>query len=273
MAQRPSKRRPIILPPFRGVGSLRRQCEALMAKTLEEMRQQVEAALREEGASPRTVSERLDHLLGYWRNRFDQLGETLARRLLEGSSTPSERRKFFDAAAKAMGVSALEVYSTPQMQAALDNAAVAAATFIKRIPPEYIGKVAAAMVNAAQERPLPGNVTLARYVQDLGFHTKKQARLLVRDQWHKVTSTVQETQHRSIGGTQYIWRTARDERVVGNPTGLYPHWNRQHGDHYARDGKVYSWDKPPADGHPGNPIGCRCFAQCLIDVEAILGRK
>jgi uncharacterized protein with gpF-like domain len=60
---------------------------------------------------------------------------------------------------------------------------------------------------------------------------------------------------------------------VGNPSGLYPHWHRQHGDHYAREGKVYSWDKPPADGHPGTPIGCRCFAQTIINVDAILGRK
>jgi uncharacterized protein with gpF-like domain len=236
------------------------------------MQRDVESALRQEGATPREISEHLDHLLGHWRLRFNELANELAWRLVNDTSRAG-RRQFFDQAASAMGVPALQIYQTEQMRLALDNAAVAAATYIRRIPPEYIGKVAAIMVRAAQEQPLPGDQTLMSYVTDLGFHTRKQARFLIRDQWHKVNATVQETQHRSIGGTQYIWRTVRDERVVGKPGGFYPKGGPQHGDHYHRDGKVFSWDKPPADGHPGTPIGCRCFAQVMLDVDAILGRK
>jgi len=46
---------------------------------------------------------------------------------------------------------------------------------------------------------------------------------------------------------QYIWRTAGDGKVRGS--------------HADRDGKTFSWDNPPAGGHPGEAPNCRCTAE------------
>jgi hypothetical protein len=66
------------------------------------------------------------------------------------------------------------------------------------------------------------------------------------------------------GVSRYVWLTMKDNRVVGNPVGLYPVGTADHGDHWERDGKVFSWSEPPHDGHPGEAYGCRCQAIPLM---------
>ncbi len=46
---------------------------------------------------------------------------------------------------------------------------------------------------------------------------------------------------------KYIWRTRGDEKV--RPS------------HAALEGQVFSWDNPPAIGHPGEDHNCRCMAE------------
>jgi SPP1 gp7 family putative phage head morphogenesis protein len=45
----------------------------------------------------------------------------------------------------------------------------------------------------------------------------------------------------------YIWRTVRDNHVRSQ--------------HAAREGKVFSWNKAPEGGHPGEDYNCRCWAE------------
>jgi len=45
---------------------------------------------------------------------------------------------------------------------------------------------------------------------------------------------------------RYIWMTRGDLNV--RPS------------HAVRDGKMFSWNKPPEGGHPGQEYGCRCKA-------------
>jgi SPP1 gp7 family putative phage head morphogenesis protein len=65
---------------------------------------------------------------------------------------------------------------------------------------------------------------------------------------------VNRARQTELGVKQYTWRTSLDERV--RP------------EHQEREGEVFSWAKPPKDGHPGQPINCRCTAD--PDLSAIL---
>jgi hypothetical protein len=85
-----------------------------------------------------------------------------------------------------------------------------------------------------------------------------RAKLTTRTQISRAISEEEIARNRQAGLTHYIWRTAEDERVVGNPSGLYPKGNPGHEDHYHRNGKVFAFDDPPEDGHPGIPYNCRC---------------
>jgi SPP1 gp7 family putative phage head morphogenesis protein len=61
---------------------------------------------------------------------------------------------------------------------------------------------------------------------------------------------VSRTRQQDAGITEYIWRTVQDSQV--RP------------EHRARNGMKFSYDNPPADGPPGTPWNCRCFAEPVI---------
>jgi hypothetical protein len=78
-----------------------------------------------------------------------------------------------------------------------------------------------------------------------------------KDQINTLDAVLTRERQRSIGANEYVWETRRDERVRGNPNGLYPTAKPSH---YAREGQVFKWNKPPEGGHPGEAWGCRCRA-------------
>lgn len=86
--------------------------------------------------------------------------------------------------------------------------------------------------------------------QRLGV-TRSRAKLIARDQVGKAQSAVIEARQRALGITRYEWRTAGDDRV--RPS------------HRALEGQVFRWDAPPAVGHPGEDIQCRCIAIPIFD--------
>lgn len=76
-----------------------------------------------------------------------------------------------------------------------------------------------------------------------------RARLIARDQTGKLFGNLSKERQQGIGIEKYLWGSVRDGAVRDS--------------HRARDdGKtLFSWDKPPEDGHPGQPIECRCVAK------------
>lgn len=135
------------------------------------------------------------------------------------------------------------------------------------------------------------NTTVANAVQNgLGYRavmrelrktediSVKQSKLLARDQIGKLNGALNAQRQEEAGVDFYEWQTVGDERVRGNPAGLYP---KAKPSHFAIDGKICRWDDPsvfaepnPADGvlvwkprtgampkaHPGEEIQCRCAA-------------
>ena len=100
----------------------------------------------------------------------------------------------------------------------------------------------------------------------------RRARIIARDQTAKLNSALTQGRMADAGIETYIWSTSEDERVRGNPTGLYP---KALPSHYAMNGKVCRWDDPTVwleNGewvkragdapylHPGMDIMCRCVA-------------
>ena len=77
--------------------------------------------------------------------------------------------------------------------------------------------------------------------------------LIGSDQVGKLNGRLMEYWQRSAGITHYRWQTMMDDRV--RPL------------HADRQGLVFSWDKPPSDGHPGMAIRCRCVADPVIDLD------
>lgn len=81
--------------------------------------------------------------------------------------------------------------------------------------------------------------------------SESRLKLIARDQTSKAQGELSKIRQEALGISRYVWSTSGDERVRAS--------------HRALDGQVFSWDNPPPEGHPGEPIACRCVATPLID--------
>lgn len=92
---------------------------------------------------------------------------------------------------------------------------------------------------------------IAKLIEERGVVAQSRARLIARDQVGKLNGQLTRARHEALGAKSYKWRTSLDERVRD--------------EHAEREGQTFAWDAPPFDGHPGEPINCRCTAEPLFD--------
>jgi SPP1 gp7 family putative phage head morphogenesis protein len=80
---------------------------------------------------------------------------------------------------------------------------------------------------------------------------RRRARVIARDQIAALNGELSRIRQTQVGVQRYRWRTSLDERVRSQ--------------HQGREGKIFRWDEPPSDGHPGQPILCRCTAEPVLE--------
>lgn len=130
-------------------------------------------------------------------------------------------------------------------------------SLIKTIPEQYLGRVEQLVFDGARRGTSWREI--APDLEDGPFNAQKvRAERIARDQVGKFNGQLTELRQTQAGVTSYIWRTALDARVRD--------------EHAAREGKEFDWSSPPEDGHPGEAINCRCYAEPvlsdLLDEEA-----
>ena len=88
----------------------------------------------------------------------------------------------------------------------------------------------------------------------------KRAELIARDQIGKLNGQLTQIRQQAIGVEEYTWESMDDERV--RPS------------HQDYDGKTFKWSEPPPEGHPGQPIRCRCYAAPVLpafkDIQGVI---
>lgn len=87
---------------------------------------------------------------------------------------------------------------------------------------------------------------LATELQRIKRMTKKRAMFIARDQMAKLYGQLVAERHQTNGITHFTWTSSHDQKV--RPL------------HRQMDGQNYSYRRPPAEGLPGEPVGCRCTA-------------
>jgi hypothetical protein len=97
-------------------------------------------------------------------------------------------------------------------------------------------------------------------IHDFGI-TSRHADFIARDQSHKMTSTLNQLRYENLSIELYYWRNAKDNRVRGNPSGLYPNAKPNH---WILEGQICSFKNPPNGQNPGMAFGCRCYAEAII---------
>lgn len=145
----------------------------------------------------------------------------------------------------------------PWLEDLLADAATANAKLIKGLTAQQVERLQQtirARVRAGDRAEDIAAEVRERFVDDDGDDAAKaerRAALIARDQVGKLNASLDRVRQTEIGIKSYVWRTSRDERV--RP------------EHAERDGVTFSWDEPPNDGHPGEPINCRCYPEPVFE--------
>jgi SPP1 gp7 family putative phage head morphogenesis protein len=81
--------------------------------------------------------------------------------------------------------------------------------------------------------------------------TESRAERIARDQVSKLNSDFNRVRQRENGIERYEWMSAADRRVRTSHAFLH--------------GQIRRWSNPhPTEGHPGDPINCRCVARGIV---------
>ena len=121
------------------------------------------------------------------------------------------------------------------------------------------GELAERLRKIWKKNGVPSSLPTARLKkngQPVMLNTKKHARMVAHDQISKLNADLNQVRQQEAGITSYIWTTQGDSRV--RPS------------HQALSGQEFQWDSPPSEGHPGQPIACRCYSVAVIDKNQIL---
>ena len=120
---------------------------------------------------------------------------------------------------------------------------------IRNLPLEYLGGVEEKLLEALQRGPRPE--TIAGWLQERYLMARGWAETIAVVQLGKLYGKLTEVWHVAVGIRRYRWRTVGDGRV--RPA------------HNALKGEVFSYSKPPSEGHPGQAVRCRCWPEPILD--------
>ena len=208
-----------------------------------------------EDYAPAQASRILSEMQDKWAKKIEPIADRISENWLNAIND-RQKKKSMEVLRKALGVDISAIFEDPLIQQGLENMRFEAAYLIKTIPYDNIGKVAERVYQYYRGESMPEGRTLTQQLAEEFKIKYERAKVIARDQTNKMNGNLTQIRQTSYGIEEYIWRTARDQRVVGNPAGFYPKGNRVHGNHWEREGHLYRWDEPPEDGHPGNAINC-----------------
>lgn len=120
---------------------------------------------------------------------------------------------------------------------------------VQNLAAETANKLSAAILQAVQDGKSYDDLS-ADLADQFGF-AESRAATIARDQIGKLYGQINADRQKALGLSKFIWRTSNDGRV------------RE--EHAALEGEVFSYDDPPAEGLPGEPINCRCHAEPYFD--------
>lgn len=185
--------------------------------------------------------------------------ERMSRRYFDESMTPTkvvelsqhyakrtsdfQRDQFAQQTNAAFGVSMKML--EPDLRARTQSFVEQNVSLIRSVPRDYFADVERTVFKGVREGQRWESV--AKDLEARLGVAESRAQLIARDQAGKFFGEVNKARQEGLGLSKYIWRTANDERVRD--------------DHAEREGVTFEWDDPPEDGHPGEPIQCRCYAE------------
>ena len=200
----------------------------------------------------RDILERIRRLLG---NLF--IGDAMAERFA-GQTYNSNEKNISDAINSKLGITIALPGGDRTM---VDDWVVQNTDLIQDLQEQYLKRVQSAVSNGFIKGQSYRDI--AKDIQKSTDITWRRARNIARDQIGTLNSQLTEFRNKELGIEEGIWRTMQDERVRGNPSGLYP---KAIPSHYAREGVKFKLNEGIDGELPGQPILCRCWTESVIEI-------
>jgi SPP1 gp7 family putative phage head morphogenesis protein len=216
--------------------ALARQNEAERSDAL---RQDVSASARVRQLMA-VVRERMANIVD--EEKLDILAISIARRTSE-----FQRAQLAKQIQAAVGSDVLA--QEPNLRPRMEAFTATNVSLIKSIPETYFGQVESTVLTYMRQGAR--HEEMAEALQERFGVAESRAALIARDQTLKFFGELNQARQEALGVEGYEWKTSLDNRV--RP------------EHEAREGRRYRWDTPPADGHPGQAVACRCTASPLLE--------
>jgi SPP1 gp7 family putative phage head morphogenesis protein len=196
------------------------------------------------------INEAMNQVVeAYWRGTGDQELQQLAERMAR-STSEFQRTQLGRQIQAGLGIELDRLIAfEPDLAERIQGFVSENVALIKSLPDRYFQEIERTVIAAIREGKR--NEEVAADMEERYSIASSRATLIARDQIGKFYGELQQARQTQLGIDRYIWRTVRDNRV--RP------------DHEEREGEIFAWDDPPEDGHPGEPIQCRCWAEPILD--------
>lgn len=143
----------------------------------------------------------------------------------------------------------------PWLEPLLELHANQNASLIKTLPNEALPDLEQIVLRGTQAGDSASSI--AKELRERWDITEGRARVIARDQVSKLGASLNRQRQQRAGVERYRWKDSDDVKVRKT--------------HERRDGEIFEWGKPigpqltakglkvdTIDGHPGEPINCRC---------------
>jgi SPP1 gp7 family putative phage head morphogenesis protein len=186
--------------------------------------------LAEEMLVPYVGTPRWQGQLELFEARLLDLADTMA-----GQSRKAARRIFAHSRRQVEGMLGLTLPPEPEVTVAVTRA-------FERNVVDLLRRLANDQAKFYREQP-PLDADEVRHMM---WPVRVRGILIPRDQSWKLAGSGSEYWAAQGGSEGYYWHTRMDDRVRDA--------------HRALEGQYFAWSAPPAIGHPGQPVNCRCVA-------------
>ena len=263
------RRKVIVIPPIGPrVGleqEIRRIASGVVATAIREHRSGLVRAVAVERARLTSDGFALSDAMRIFRQAFARLVNT-AKRMIETALTLEGDRhadRWIERVNAAIGIDIAAVVRSENIAPSIDNAVQRNVGLITGLTDEVAKRIEQRLLDLVTHGASTKQIADV-FASEFGW-AKRRAAVIARDQAAKWSADLNRIRQLNAGITEYDWMCSLDERVRGNPTGKYP---TSRPSHWDRHGRRFRWDKRPnegpSDGHPGEPVLCRCRAAAVI---------
>lgn len=159
------------------------------------------------------------------------------------------RRKFVAAVLSPTGVD-LSTFLNADRET-MDSFRQSILALIRNVDDDTRSRIAGAVWRGFQERTPRREI--AREIAKATAISRKRALFIASDQTQKMAARLDQARQEEAGIDEYEWMHSGKARP--RPV------------HVARSGRIYSWSKPPEDGHPGTQPYCGCKARAHLRLD------